>query len=163
MSLEWFIFYTYPKSEKVIKKELEKFNYQIYLPLQKVQRQWKDRKKTIEVPLFSNYIFVRTLRENIYHILDFPKIVKYVAFEGKPATLKERDLDFINTACSYNLNISVSNLKKGEKIRIKSGVLKGYEGILIEHDGRKRFGLQLKEMNQIAFIDLNNTRFERIL
>jgi transcription antitermination factor NusG len=161
MTLEWFVFYTFPKAEKVIKKELEKVNLEVCLPLQKVTRQWKDRRKVLEIPLFPNYIFVKTFKSQVYHIVNNPKVVRYVAFEGRPATLKEEEVDFIRYAGQCN-NIYLSHLKKGDKIRISSGVLQGYEGILAECDGKKKFGLVLKEINQMIFVDLTNTKYEKV-
>lgn len=162
MLYKWFIFYTGPKAEKFLKNELEKENYEVCLPLQKVHRQWKDRKKILDIPLFPNYIFVKTAKENIYHILHFPKIVKYVAFDGRPATLGEEEIKFINKACQYNNVTFLSELRKGDKIRINSGILKGYEGILIEADGKKWFGLQLKEFKKIVYINIEKNIFVKI-
>jgi transcription elongation factor/antiterminator RfaH len=161
MLLEWYIFYTFPKAEKVIKQELERRNYDVCLPLQKVIRQWKDRKKIIETPLFPNYIFVKTIKTQIYHIAANPKIIKFVAFEGKPAKLKEADIEFIKSACQCG-DVYLSNVKKGDKIRINSGLLRGHEGVLVESDGKKRFGLLLKEISQMIIIDLNKTKFEKL-
>jgi len=161
MVLNWYVFYTFHKSEKAIKQELEKVNFEVCLPLQKVTRQWKDRKKEIEIPLFPNYIFVKTLKAQVYHILNYPKIVKYVAFDGRPATLREEEIDFIRSAGKCG-NIYLSHLKKGDKIRLTSGILRGYEGVLVECDGKKRFGLLLKEINQMIFVDLNDTKFEKL-
>jgi transcription antitermination factor NusG len=161
MSLAWYVFYTFPKAEKVIKHELERVNFEVCLPVQKVIRQWKDRKKELEVPLFPNYIFVKTFKEQIYDIINFPKIVRYVAFEGRPAELKEEEINFMKSAGKCG-NIYLSNLRKGDKIRIKSGILEGYEGMLVECDGKKRFGLLLREINQTIMVDFNNTSFEKL-
>jgi transcription antitermination factor NusG len=162
MSIEWYVFYTYPKAERGLKIELERLHYEVCLPLHKVTRQWKDRKKVLEQPLFPNYIFVRTVRDKIYDVLSVPKMVKYIAFEGKPATLKEEEISFINQICSTGHNVFVSNLTKGDCIRILDGPLIGYTGILIECDGKKRFGLALKEMFYTIYVDLGVTKFEKM-
>jgi transcription antitermination factor NusG len=161
MALEWYVFYTFHNAEKVIKQELEKVKFEVCLPLQKITRQWKDRKKEIEIPLFPNYIFVKTLKAQVYHIINNPKIVRYIAFDGRPATLKEEEIDFIKSAGKCG-NIYLSHLKKGDKIRITSGLLRGYEGVLVECDEKKRFGLFLKEINQMIMVDLNNNKFEKL-
>jgi transcription antitermination factor NusG len=162
MLLEWYVFYTFPKAEKVIKQELEKSNFQVCLPLQKVTRQWKDRKKVLEMPLFPNYIFVKTIKSNVYHIVNHPKIVKYLAFEGKPAKLKDEEIEFINSVCKFESEICITPFRKGDRIRINGGVLNGYEGILTEVKGKKTFGFHLKEVNQMLWVDISKVRIEKI-
>ncbi len=60
----WYAAYTMPKFEKRIYGELVKKNVEAYLPVQQVFRQWSDRVKKIELPLFPNYIFVRNQQHN---------------------------------------------------------------------------------------------------
>jgi transcription antitermination factor NusG len=55
---KWLVFYTKSRNEKSAYKNLKKFGFEPYLPLQKVLRQWSDRKKKVELPLFNSYIFV---------------------------------------------------------------------------------------------------------
>jgi transcriptional antiterminator RfaH len=58
-SKNWFVFYTKSRQEKKVNDLLLRHGFEPYLPLQKVLRQWSDRKKKVEVPLFNSYIFVR--------------------------------------------------------------------------------------------------------
>ena len=54
----WWALYTKPRHEKKAKLEIEKKGITVYLPLNRVLRQWSDRKKWIEEPLFPGYIFI---------------------------------------------------------------------------------------------------------
>jgi transcription antitermination factor NusG len=155
-SLNWFIYYTYPKAERVIKKELEKSDLEVFLPLHKIKRQWSDRVKQLEVPLFSNYIFVKSSKNTIYNIIKHPKIVKYVAFEGRPAILKDEEICLIQKFIDIGMSIeSDRSIMVGDMVKIKTGPLQGLTGILIEKKGSKRFGIKLRELNQTLSIEIN--------
>ena len=58
----WYAVYTRPRSEKRVDILLQKKSIESWCPLQKVQRQWSDRKKTILQPLFTSYVFVHVNR-----------------------------------------------------------------------------------------------------
>ena len=53
----WYAFVTRPRHEKRVKQYLDGSGFENYLPLHKQMHQWKDRKKYVEVPLFSCWIF----------------------------------------------------------------------------------------------------------
>ena len=61
MELEkkWYALYTKPRWEKKIDSVLIRKGVESWCPLQKIERQWSDRKKIIEDPLFKSYVFVR--------------------------------------------------------------------------------------------------------
>jgi transcription antitermination factor NusG len=163
MLLEWYIYYTYPKSERIIKKEFDTSNFEVFLPLHKVQRQWSDRVKILEVPLFPNYIFIRSRKNDIYSIIKHPRIVKYVAFEGRPARIKDEEIFLIQKLLSTGNNIKIdSSITVGDKVKIKMGPLQGFTGVLVEKKGSKRFGIKLSEFNNIISIEVELGDLERV-
>ena len=66
---KWYLLYTAPRAEKKVNAELIKREFTTFLPLQKKIVQWSDRKKTIDSPLFSSYIFIYTSMSFYYEIL----------------------------------------------------------------------------------------------
>ena len=80
---KWFAIYTRPRAEKKVKEQLLKIDIETFLPLRKELRQWKDRKKWVEVPLFTSYIFVRIQVKEYYEIIkNIRDIVKFVTIGG---------------------------------------------------------------------------------
>ena len=65
----WFALYVQPRKEKVVEKELLRNNYEAFLPIKKCLRQWKDRKKMVEMPLIPSYVFVFIELQNICSFL----------------------------------------------------------------------------------------------
>ena len=55
----WYAVYTRPNQEKKVTDQLSKKGVVVYCPLQKVIRQWSDRKKVLEIPAFRGYVFVQ--------------------------------------------------------------------------------------------------------
>ena len=56
---DWFALYTKARAEKKLGLALDRLGIENYLPLISEKRQWSDRVKVIESPLFKSYIFVR--------------------------------------------------------------------------------------------------------
>src|SRR5512139_3690121 len=80
---KWYAIYTNPRAEKQVRDRLMEAGVQVFLPLQKTYRIWSDRKKLVEVPLLSSYVFVKVTP------LEFPKVyqssgvVRFITFEGQ--------------------------------------------------------------------------------
>jgi transcription antitermination factor NusG len=53
------------------------------------------------------------------------------------------------------------NFSLGENVRVVSGPLAGYEGVLLKQQSKTRFGIHLKEINQTVFIDVSNSLLEK--
>ncbi len=161
---EWYVFYTFPKAEKVVYKELLRKQYESFLPLYKTMNIWKNRqKKIIYKVLFPGYIFVKIRETEIYKVLQIPKICTCIKCGTKPSIVTEKDIKGIRQILSLEKNISTEhNLVPDEHIRITQGPLAGYEGILMRQNGKYRFGIQLKEINQIVTVDIQASMIERI-
>ena len=92
----WFIFYTCSRAEKVVYQELLKMNYEVFLPMIKTLRVWKNRqKKWIDQVLFPSYIFVNTQESELYTIKKIHKVVTYIHCAGKPSIVPVEEMDCI--------------------------------------------------------------------
>jgi len=78
---DWHTLYVRSRFEKKVFTALTEKGIEAYLPLQKTLRQWKDRKKCVQEPLFRSYCFVRVTRQTYYECLTVPGVVKYVWFD----------------------------------------------------------------------------------
>ena len=56
--MNWYVLYTKPKWEKKVAEQLQAMGIDCYCPLVMKERQWSDRKKKVEMPLFNSYVFV---------------------------------------------------------------------------------------------------------
>lgn len=163
--MNWYVFYTYPKAEKVVHDDLIKRKYEVYLPLTSSLRLWKNgQKKLIEIPLFPNYIFVKLRPYELHIVLKVPKVVTYISCGNKPSIMQPKEIETIKTVLSLGLEVSVEGKYfEGDKVRIKSGPFVGNEGVLIKQTGKTRFGILLHGIKYSIIIDMCKSHIESII
>lgn len=153
--LKWYVFYTKPNFEKKVDAQLKQIELESFLPLYKSIRQWSDRRKKIEVPLFPGYIFVYGDEKSRLKALTVNGIIKNVTFKGEPATLREDEIDSIKRVLNSEKIIdTVSSITIGKKVKIISGPLQGLEGILVDVKGNSYFSLVLEKINSSVLVDV---------
>ncbi len=92
---KWYVVYTRPRWEKKVASLLQQKNIEHYCPLNKVLKQWSDRKKVVMEPLFKGYVFVAVDEHHKWDIKKIDGILNYVYWLGKPARVKETEIDTI--------------------------------------------------------------------
>lgn len=162
----WYVFYTKSRQEKKVKDLLEKNGYEVFLPMQKVMRQWSDRKKKVDVPLFNSYIFVREADHKIPDILKTPGVAWNIRYNGKPAILREEEFDliqrFITTGFFLESTGEVESFKVGDRAKIIDGPLAGIKGTLTGQDKNQRFNILLEGIQQIIQVQIPAALLARI-
>ena len=160
----WYVFYTFPRAEKVVNNELQQRNYECFLPLYKTIRIWRNRqRKMIYSPLFPGYVFVRTNEIEIYNILKIPQICTCVKCGNKPSIVPNKEIEGIKALLGLENEIFVEHgFVEGEHVRITRGALLGHQGILLKQKGKYRFGIKLDSIKQVATIDINVSIVEKI-
>jgi len=154
----WYIFYTYPRSEKKAFISLESAGYEVYIPLIESRRIWKNRQiKLITEPLFPNYIFVRITQERIFCVLENSKIVNYISCGTSPSKLNSEDIDHISKLLKVGDDISIDpEMQTGQFVKVIKGPLKGYEGVLTTKKGGARFGIEIKGLPYTISVEINS-------
>lgn len=152
----WYVFYTTPRAEKKVKQDLYNRGLDVFLPVQKELRYWKNRqKKWIEKVIFPSYIFVYTAEFELHSLRRLPNIATFLHVANRPCTVSVNDIECIRRMIDNEMQVSVENdFVKGHKVKIVHGPLSGLEGILTEQKGKTRFGIQLAEINQTVLIDV---------
>jgi transcription antitermination factor NusG len=159
----WYVAYTYPKAEKKIKRTLEQLGVDTFLPLYKAKKQWSDRVKTVELPVFPNYIFIHTSLSEMYILPRINGIVRYVKFGGKAATLNSNDMELLRMMLSENATVSsIETGQIGMKLRISYGSLTGMEGTLIGRKGRDKLIVQIEFLNRVVSVEVSSAQVEAL-
>lgn len=130
--MHWYAIYTKSRNEKKLAERLEKKGFEVYAPTQTVIKQWSDRKKKVEEVLFKSYVFARfDLKEKI-EILQTPGAVALINWLGKPAVIRDEEMQAIQNFLNEHpeSNVATLELKTGEKVRIAYGSLKDQEGVV---------------------------------
>ena len=156
----WHVVYTRSRAEKKVQRELAFKNIECFLPLQKKLRQWKDRKKWVEMPLISGYCFVFISRSDYDTVLQTDNVVGYVIFEGKAAIIPDRQVLALKQMLKqfdFDVTVSFENFKKGKEVEIIAGPLIGLRGELIQTRGKSRFLLRISQIDSVFQVEVPST------
>jgi len=152
----WYALYTRPRLEKQVFTDLSSRGIEAFLPTYKVRRRWSDRYKIVEVPLFKNYIFVRTTVGKYHESLRPFGAVSFVRFDEKPAEIPENEVESIRRLVTSELPYNPHPyLKVGRKVRVKNGPLEGCEGILTRKKGISRLILSIHLLQQSVVAEVD--------
>ncbi|MDB5200779.1 MAG: UpxY family transcription antiterminator [Ferruginibacter sp.] len=147
----WYVVYTRPRWEKKLAGVLLQKGIEHYCPLNRVQKQWTDRKKIIMEPLFKGYIFVHVPEAQKWDLKNIDGILNFVYWLGKPARVRDEEITIIRRFLQEFNDVEVSNtdVEVSDKVIIKQGLLMNYKGIVLEVTGNRALvkinsmGLQL--------------------
>ena len=148
---QWYALYTKPRWEKKVAKLLEEQGIENYCPINKVTRQWSDRKKVVLEPVFRGYVFVKIGGTEKWEVKKINGVLNFVYWLGKPAPIREEEILTIKKFLNEFTDVEVTelSLKVNSTVRIKTGVLMNYQGVLVELIGNRArvkiesMGLQL--------------------
>ena len=129
----WRVIYTKPQMEIKVALSLRKMGINAYCPLIKQIKQYSDRKKTIEKPLLPSYVFVKVDNKNTNKVFLTPGVVRYVYWLGKPAIVKQCEIDLMedNFKGIYK-SVEFTSWKIGNSYELTHGIFKGQIGKLIQ-------------------------------
>lgn len=137
--ISWYAVHTRPRWEKKVASLLDIRGIIHYCPLNKVKRQWSDRRKTVLEPLFKGYVFVKVPENKKWEMLQVNGVVNYVHWLGKPARIREDEIDTIRKFLNEFSEVEVTDnlVRVNTPVRIRQGVLMNYKGIVLELQGNK--------------------------
>ena len=147
---KWYAVYTRPRAERQVYERLVEAEIETFLPLHKVYRIWSDRKKLVEKPLISSYVFVKTNSHNFVKVYTTMGVVKFVTFEGIPASIPQKQIEILRLLINSDAEIEVSseNFAKGDNVEVISGSLVGLTGELIKIGSHNRVVVRIDRLDQ---------------
>jgi len=134
----WFAVRTHPRHEKVVAQEICALGMISFLPLVRQVRQWSDRRKIVELPLFGCYVFVKLIPANNQRlsVLRINGVLSFVGNSGMGIPIPDEQIAAVRTLVDEQLPLcSHPFLRIGQRVRIRSGALSGVEGILVCRSG----------------------------
>jgi transcription antitermination factor NusG len=123
--LKWYAVYTKPRWEKKVHRVLEERGIQSYCPLNKVRKQWSDRIKVVEEPLFKSYVFVHVPYEEQTKVRMVEGVLNYVYWNGKPAVVREEEIVNIKRFLNEFQEVTLESMDilPNTKVVIRTGVM----------------------------------------
>jgi len=152
----WFALYTTSRHEKRVAEHLGQREVEHYLPLYRSKRKWKDGSRvTLDLPLFSGYLFVRIERNERGRVLEVPGAVAFViGTGGVPATLPDATIQTLRSGLKEREAEPHPLLTAGQRARICSGAFAGLEGIVVRQKNVCRVVLTLENIMRSFSVEL---------
>jgi transcription antitermination factor NusG len=138
--VNWYAIHTVARHEKRVAEELLQKRIFTFLPLLEQIHQWSDRRRRVEVPLFTCYAFVQVspTPEERLQILRTPGVLSLVGTRGLGTPIPDREIENIRTVLKEKISCGIHPfLTVGRRVRVRGGALDGLEGILAERNGNR--------------------------
>lgn len=163
----WHALYVKSRSEKKVAERLEEMGVDYFLPLVTTIKQWSDRKKRVEEPLFKSYVFVNSSPKEHYSILNVYGVMRFVTFEHQPVVVPKNQIDAIKRYISgyedNKANLEKAELEEGQMVRIISGPLIGLTGKLISAKNARHLIVYINVVGQSVSVNIPRTKVEPII
>jgi len=153
--MPWYAIYTKPRHEKKVDSQLLEKRFETYLPLVKRIRQWKDRKKKVDMPLFSSYVFVNFEYKYRFDVLQTDGVVKIVNFNGIPAVVPDWQIASLRKMLEHPETLQMEKyFKTGELVEVTTGPMKGMRGVVMRRKGEHRLVLTIDGIMQSVSVEM---------
>jgi len=160
----WYALCTRHQHEKAVSHALTNKGFETFLPLYNVRRRWKDRNMALTLPLFPCYVFLRGDLERRLDVLVTPGVHRFVQVAGHPARISENEIRMIREAIEKNVLIEpYPFLKCGDWVRVRSGPLEGFEGILVRKKNGSRLVLSVELLGRAAAAEVDVSDVEAVV
>lgn len=131
----WYAVHSRSRHEKKASQQLREIGIETLLPLSKQVRKWSDRQKTVDLPLFPGYTFVKInyLSSDRLRVLQVPGVVGFVGPHGLGIPIPSEQIDSIQMLMSGQAPCQPHPfIAAGRRVRIRGGALDGIQGVLAE-------------------------------
>ena len=154
--VNWYAIWTRSRHEQVVREQLVKKDVEAFLPTITRWSRWKDRKKKIDWPLFPGYCFARFDPASALSILKCTGVVNIVSFEGKPASIPDREIESIRRLVTSELQYDPCPLiHEGMMVEVTHGALKGVVGRLVRKGAHARLVLSVDLIGQAVSVEVD--------
>ena len=161
--LHWYALRTKSRHEKLVRDQLDKQGIEPLLPTVKRLSQWKDRKKEIEVPLFSGYCFVRFSQLEKRPVQKIVGVVEIVGCGSRPEPIPEQEIDALRRLMTCVLPYDPHPyLHEGMRVEVVRGPLQGAHGILLRKEKRHRLVVGVRLIQQAAAVEIDVNDVEAV-
>ena len=152
----WYAAYTYPRHEKAVLKQLESKSIEAFLPVFLTENRWKDRRVQIQNPLFPGYVFTRINLSERSRVLAIPGVIRMLSFNGIPAPIDDSEIEAVRLCIERGAALEpYPFLEIGDRVRVRSGVLEGLEGLISRCKDERRLIVPISLINQSVAVEID--------
>lgn len=152
---QWFVLFVRSNQEKKTAQRLAGYQIEHFLPCCRSLRQWKDRRVTLEVPLFPSYVFVRLPLIERARVLSLPHVVSLLGTKNAPSAVSEEEIAWIRRSVEYGEVAPHPYLTVGQRVIITTGILSGMQGILVRKQSKTRVVVALDSIARAFVVEVD--------
>ena len=163
--LSWFAVTTRPRFEKKVTVELKNRGVEVFLPSHMSLRQWSDRRRMIQTPLFPGYVFVRATNSSSARIpiLRTDGVVSFVGLRGMGTPIPDGEIAAIQAVVAEKIPFEACPfLESGQRVRVRGGCLEGVEGILAGVRGEQTVVISVELIQRSVVMHISGYQIEPI-
>lgn len=161
--LRWFAVHTRARHEKAVAQRLRELGLNSFLPTVKETHRWSDRKKTVELPLFSCYVFVQMTADGKERlpICNTDGVLQIVGPRGQGVAIPDEQIEAVRLLLAEQLPWTEHPfLKVGQRVRIRGGAMDGIEGILLARNGDRTLIISVDVIQRSLAVRIEGYRVE---
>ena len=152
----WYALRTRSRHEKAVRDRLASKGIEPLLPVVKKMSQWKDRRKKIEVPLFSGYCFARFSWNERLPVLEVPGVSDIVGQSDVPEAVPDQEIAALKRLMETTLPFdSHPFLEEGTSVEVIRGPLRGLRGILVKKLNCFRLVISVHLIKKAAAVEID--------
>jgi len=144
---------------------LERLGIGTFLPLISEVHRWSDRRKIVQLPLFSCYAFVRLqlLPELWYKVMQTNGVLRFVGIRGEGIPIPENQIESLRAVLSTDVPYALCPfLQVGQRVRICGGALDGIEGLLTARNGDRTLVISVEPIQRSIAVRIDQYQVEAI-
>lgn len=154
--LHWCAVQVRPRHEMLVAAGLRAKGYREFLPMYRSKRQWSDRTKEIEVPLFTGYVFCMLNAQIPWAIVSTPGVIRIVGTRKEIAVIDDRVIEAIRTVANSGKKVEpCAYAAIGDVVRITSGTLAAVEGRVTGYKNQRRLVLSVDLIQSSISVELD--------
>lgn len=161
----WRAFYVKPRHEKKVAGRLEESGVEVFCPLVTTKVRWSDRWKKVQKPLITGYVFANVTETERREIVEDPGIFRTVFWKGKPALIRDEEIEVMKQLLGESEEVSVEKFQPGDRVKVAQGGhtlgISGLEGFVVDVRGRT-VSLQLESLQIQLSITLSPHMLSKI-
>jgi len=162
---QWYAIHTRSQHEKAVVSQLRRQGITTFLPLVSEIHRWSDRRKTVEMPLFSCYVFVQVqlMPETWAKVSQLNGVLRFVGMGREAVPIPESQIESVRALLSSKLPYAnYPFLKIGQRVRIRGGALDGIEGILIARNGNHTLVISVEPIQRSLAVRVDDYNFQAV-
>ncbi len=161
--LRWYAIYCKSRHEKKVVEQLYEKKINHYLPVREEVRQWSDRKKKVELPLFRGYLFVNIPKRLKIPVLETYGVVTFVTFANKMSPIPDEQIQAVKTIENYGADLQQENIdfELEDRVRVTGGACKGLTGHLVHRKNNDRFVVVIDTLKMGASVIIDKHLLEK--